>query len=92
MMRVSISINCLFVQAQTQFILLTLTSYNEEKYKKRSAVESFTADLFAIIYEIFFESEITVRPCSSRKILISMRFHFSLLICIMIAASLGTFA
>ncbi len=58
MMRVSISINCLFVQAQTQFILLTLTSYNEENIK-RSAVESFTADLFAIIYEIFFESEIT---------------------------------
>ena len=91
MMRVSISINCLFVQAQTQFILLTLTSYNEENIK-RSAVESFTADLFAIIYEIFLESEITSRPCSSRKILISMRFHFSLLICIMIAASLGTFA
>ena len=33
-MRVSISINCLFVQAQTQFILLTLTSYNEENIKK----------------------------------------------------------
>ena len=30
-MRVSISINCLFVQAQTQFILLTLTSYSYEK-------------------------------------------------------------
>ena len=28
---VSISINCLFVQAQTQFILLTLTSYSYEK-------------------------------------------------------------
>ena len=31
---VSISINCLFVQAQTQFILLTLTSYYM-KYKSR---------------------------------------------------------
>ena len=30
MIRVSISINCLFVQAQTQFILLTLTSYSYE--------------------------------------------------------------
>ena len=79
------------MQAQTQFILLTLTSYNEENIKKISC-RKFTADLFVIIYEIFFESEITLRPCSSRKILISMRFHFSLLICIMIAASLGTFA
>ena len=34
------------MQAQTQSILLTLTSYNEENIK-RSAVESFTADLFA---------------------------------------------
>ncbi len=32
---VSISINCLFVRAQTQFILLTLTSYNRKKVKKQ---------------------------------------------------------
>ena len=33
---VSISINCLFVQAQTQFILLTLTSYNHKTKKERT--------------------------------------------------------
>ena len=41
-MRVSISINCLFVQAQTQFILLTLTSFYNTSSKKGQTETLFT--------------------------------------------------
>ncbi len=76
---VSISINCLFVRAQTQFILLTLTSYHKKEKESTALLYSQLLLLFLcylLIIHLMMHNQAFPIDCLKRISQIFIVLHY----------------